>query len=314
MFASFRRVGFQFGRTHSMQPNMINSLMFTPNRYMKKWYQKRHKIKIHKIKKLPCIPTSMQAVPADKFDYELQSKEQVKNQLATRDIYPVDVTRVMLEKTGIPLTLKHGMPTQFYEEMWPRLAFDLDDFSFSSAQKERFIFLLGPRYRGDSKVSLTCKQYDTYEKNMKRLMEIFNELIIESMRAPQKDLNALKCPYRMQRMKRKLGRTREERLKKKQKMEERNQKSIEMYNETGRTLQHQEFLDQLTKDAQIQQGTYKKTGKDPVYDGMQTSLEKALENDPDWKKEKEEKGFFREDFEPTLEEFLKNIKLVKRNE
>ena len=80
-------------------------------------------------------------------------------------------------------------------------------------QRQRFIFLLGPRYTGSDKIKLVCKQYNTYHENYVRLFETLREIYWEAKRAPETNTTALKNPYRRETLKKKFyGKTREERI------------------------------------------------------------------------------------------------------
>lgn len=61
---------------------------------------------------------------------------------------------------------------------------DLRDLGLAPLQRERFIFLLGPRYKNSHIVKLVCKQYNTFHENYMRVMEILREIYWESLRAP----------------------------------------------------------------------------------------------------------------------------------
>lgn len=115
----------------------------------------------------------------------------------------------MIDRQGTPIL--YGVSKEGEEELWCRLSFNIDELPISSAQRERMIFLLGPRYKGKPTVRIVSKQYPTYEQNTKRCIELFKELTFESLRAPNKDLASVRNPYRHARQKRRLGRTKEER-------------------------------------------------------------------------------------------------------
>lgn len=79
-------------------------------------------------------------------------------------------------------------------------------------------------------------------------------------------------------------------------------------------MEYQQELDKLEKEQRLLNGTYVPTGANDEYDNCYYSIQKRMKEDPDWRKEKEENGFELEDFEPTLEEFIKSIKYKPRNE
>ena len=82
-------------------------------------------------------------------------------------------------------------------------------------QKERFIFLLGPRHnpKKPHDIKIVTKQYATFTENYFKGMQTIKELYWESLRAPADDANFKRDPYlREAILKKKFGKTREERL------------------------------------------------------------------------------------------------------
>lgn len=77
-------------------------------------------------------------------------------------------------------------------------------------QKDRFAHLVGPRLK-DGIFKLTVRQFPTYDENLRRAYELIDELYFEARRAPMTDLREDFDPYYRNRLKRKLGRTKEER-------------------------------------------------------------------------------------------------------
>ena len=65
-------------------------------------------------------------------------------------------------------------------------------------------------------------------------MELWDEIILESMRAPNIDIRALRDPYYKDKMKKKLGRTKEERDEKLMEMEKFKNEAIKVYEEEGK--------------------------------------------------------------------------------
>ena len=87
----------------------------------------------------------------------------------------------------------------------------MSDLKLAPLQRQRFIFLLGPRYKGSDKVKLVCRQYGTYHENYLKVMEILRQIYWEAKRAPSINTSLLTNPYRRDFFKRKLGRTKVER-------------------------------------------------------------------------------------------------------
>ena len=96
-----------------------------------------------------------------------------------------------------------------------RIHFDLRDLKLQPLQRERFIFLLGPRYDPENphKIKIVTKQYPTHLENYFKGLETIKEMYWEALRAPDDQVNFQRDPYlREQFKKRKLGKTREQRL------------------------------------------------------------------------------------------------------
>lgn len=82
----------------------------------------------------------------------------------------------------------------------------------SPLQRQRFIYLLGPRYKDSHKVKLVCTQYNTFHENYIRVLEILREIYWEAKRAPDTNVTAIKNPYRKEQLIKKFfGKTKEER-------------------------------------------------------------------------------------------------------
>mmetsp|Transcript_22786 Transcript_22786/g.28213 ORF Transcript_22786/g.28213 Transcript_22786/m.28213 type:complete len:261 (-) Transcript_22786:97-879(-) len=104
-----------------------------------------------------------------------------------------------------------------------KIRFDLKEMNLQPLQKERFIFLLGPRYNPKKPydIKIVTKQYPTYLENYFKGMDTIKELYWEALRAPGDAVNFQRDPYlREQFKKRKFGKTREERLAKKAQINE----------------------------------------------------------------------------------------------
>lgn len=81
-------------------------------------------------------------------------------------------------------------------------------------QRERLIFLLGPRYNPKYPwlFKVVAKQYPDFSDNMDRAYEILKELYWEALRAPEDMVNWRRNPYLKEKsIKRIFGKTAEER-------------------------------------------------------------------------------------------------------
>lgn len=96
-----------------------------------------------------------------------------------------------------------------------KITIDIRELNLAPLQRERFQFLLGPRY--NPKKPHFCKivisQYNTFQENYIRANETLRELFWEAKRAPTDNTTVKRNPYRRESlMKKFMGRTREERL------------------------------------------------------------------------------------------------------
>lgn len=66
------------------------------------------------------------------------------------------------------------------------MSFNVDEIGLSKKQKERFVFLMGPRYDPlTGKCRLIIKQFKEFHFNKNRGLEILQETLLEALRAPQ---------------------------------------------------------------------------------------------------------------------------------
>jgi len=96
-----------------------------------------------------------------------------------------------------------------------RIFVNLDDLNFSPEQRERFIFLLGPRYTGSSRIKIISRDYFTFQENYIKCLELLRELYWEALRAPSRNITLVRNPYRREFLIKKFfGRTSKERRQK----------------------------------------------------------------------------------------------------
>jgi len=107
---------------------------------------------------------------------------------------------------------------------------NMNDMNLSRLQKQRLIFLLGPRYKNSSKFKIVFRKYETVEKNLLKALEILKLLYIEAKRAPI--LHPTKCSpkERANYFKKYLGRTLEERNVKRKELDEMYEKDLNNFN------------------------------------------------------------------------------------
>lgn len=156
-----------------------------------------------------CIPEWQKPAPQDPFDYKLRNKEEVKEEF--KYYYDAfDIQGVYKKYTAGDTRTEDNLDNR---ERVAKIWVQLNEMGLAPLQRQRFIFLLGNRYNGSSKIKIVCRQYNTFHENFIRAHEILRELYWESKRAPAINTTALKNPYRREFFKKKfMGRTREERL------------------------------------------------------------------------------------------------------
>ena len=156
-----------------------------------------------------CIPEWQKPAPQDPFDYKLRNKEEVKEEF--KYYYDAfDIQGVYKKYTAGDTRTEDNLDNR---ERVAKIWVQLNEMGLAPLQRQRFIFLLGNRYTGSSKIKIVCRQYNTFHENFIRAHEILRELYWESKRAPAINTTALKNPYRREFFKKKfMGRTREERL------------------------------------------------------------------------------------------------------
>lgn len=155
-----------------------------------------------------CVPEWQQATVKDQFDYKLRTKEEVKNEFKYHNA-EFNILSVFKGYTAGNPRLEDNMDTR---ERVAKIWVDLREMKLAPLQRQRFVFLLGPRYLGSHKVKLVCRQYITFHENYVRVMEILREIYWESKRAPDVNTTMLKNPYRREYLLKKVyGKTKEQR-------------------------------------------------------------------------------------------------------
>jgi len=157
----------------------------------------------------------MQTQKADPFDYKLRSLAEVKEQMK---YYAPDFFLQAHYKRYTAGDYRQNNPNNLDDrERVSKIYFDLRDLHLQPLQRERFIFLLGPRHNPNRPhdIKIVSKQYATFTENYFKGMETIKELYWEALRAPGDAANLRRNPYLRDIFKRRAyGRTREERLQK----------------------------------------------------------------------------------------------------
>jgi hypothetical protein len=109
---------------------------------------------------------------------------------------------------------EHGNTRIDHRDKICKLYFDMGKMGLSPEQRERMVFLLGPRYKEEhgNRVKIVCRQFLTFEENYMRALETFREIFWESKRAPDRIATLTRNPYRREFLLKKIyGKTAEER-------------------------------------------------------------------------------------------------------
>jgi hypothetical protein len=163
----------------------------------------------------PIIPTWIKPHVKDKFTYPLRSKEDIRfDQEVCPPNFPITLVHKQYRDPVNHQELKKI--DQRNEEV--RMIIDIDSMCLSPQQKERIIFLLGNRYKGSPKVKINCRQYDNFEDNYYKTLDIIKQLYWEAKRAPGFDPKYLRPRRRYRVLKKLLGKTLQERNKKLEEM------------------------------------------------------------------------------------------------
>ncbi len=152
----------------------------------------------------------------DPFDYKLRDPAEVA---ATHKYFPpnfiIDATykRYTAGDMRVHVDYDDPLPNIDNREAVVKLRFDLKELYLAPLQRERFIFLMGPRMSpAKNKVKIVVKQYNTYSENFIRANEIIREIYWEALRAPETDVISERNPYRKEFLKKKrFGKYKEER-------------------------------------------------------------------------------------------------------
>lgn len=145
---------------------------------------------------------------ADPFDYPLRSPKEIREE---QRIDPPTFPITVIGKV-------YAMGDKRYEDnkdtrsSVAKFTINLHELKLTPLQKQRFIFLLGPRYNPKSDVvKFVCRQYNTYNENMIKALEQCKMVYWESLRAPRTNVTLERSPAMRFWARRKLGRTLEER-------------------------------------------------------------------------------------------------------
>lgn len=125
------------------------------------------------------LPTWSEKMYRDPFEYPLRSLEEVKKELEN---FPID--------KSARIELVHFKDSQNREgdldlrQTVVKFYINMNGWNLTPKQKERLIFLLGPRYHGKPIFKIVSRQYPERDQNMQKCLDIAYELLMEAKRAP----------------------------------------------------------------------------------------------------------------------------------
>ena len=158
------------------------------------------------------LPDWLKKQERDPFDYKLRSLEEVKEEAK---YFPPDFSwYVQTDKYPAGDVREHGNTRTDHRDKVAKITFDLTELGFSPEQRERFIFLLGPRYKPEhgNKCKIVQRSFLTWQENYIRALEQFREIYWEAKRAPDRNITMQRNPYRREYLTKKLlGKTKEQR-------------------------------------------------------------------------------------------------------
>ena len=145
-------------------------------------YSRSRKAKTKVIEKYPGIPLYRQQVVRDPFDYQLSSKSEVDDHISKH-----------LLNLPFEIEMDFGYnSTQVVDEKFRKCQVELNVkyLHLSPMQMQRLVFLVGDRYKEKTgQIRIVCRSFGSRDENLMRCLEIYKELIMETLRAPfQKEL------------------------------------------------------------------------------------------------------------------------------
>lgn len=141
--------------------NIIGGVAMAQRKLVRHFGKMPRKAVFKKFQKYACIPEWMQTVEHDPFDYELRTPEEVKEEMR---LTPPDF-EVTIDMTYYPKEMEKnadGEGRVDNRNTRCKIWIDMRELYLAPLQRERFIYLLGPRYTGSDKVKIVCDMYPSY--------------------------------------------------------------------------------------------------------------------------------------------------------
>ncbi|CAD8178387.1 unnamed protein product [Paramecium octaurelia] len=112
----------------------------------------------------------------DPFDYPLRTKKEIDEQLKQNP----PSYKVFAEISFIP-DLKGD---NLHKNSEIAVFVNISEMNFTPKQRERFIYLIGPRYKGKDEIRIKVNTFNNPQQNIEKGKEMIYELFLEAIRAP----------------------------------------------------------------------------------------------------------------------------------
>mmetsp|Transcript_43006 Transcript_43006/g.31401 ORF Transcript_43006/g.31401 Transcript_43006/m.31401 type:complete len:126 (+) Transcript_43006:63-440(+) len=116
------------------------------------------KMKTFKRDKYECIPEWMTPAERDPFNYKLRSKEDIIHEFK----YFTHPMELGVAYKGYPSGDKRVEDNIDNRDRVAKVFVSMNSLGLSTLQRERFIYLLGPRYTGSDNIKIVCRRFNTY--------------------------------------------------------------------------------------------------------------------------------------------------------
>ncbi len=160
----------------------------------------------------PCVPEWQKVKVQDPFDYKLRPKEEIADEFK---YFPSEfVIRSQYKRYTAGDMRENNPNNRDNRERVAKLRVDLRQLGLAPLQRQRFQYLLGPRFdlTKPHLAKVVISQYNTFQENFIRANETLREIYWEAKRAPDTNTTIIQNPYRREFLLKKFfGKTAEER-------------------------------------------------------------------------------------------------------
>jgi Mitochondrial ribosomal subunit protein len=112
-----------------------------------------------------CVPEWMKPAERDPFYYKLRSKEEVAEEFK---YYPPNFAFNLIYTKYCAEDYLADEDNLDNRERIAKISVYLPELKLAPLQRERFLYLLGPRYTGSDNIKIVCRQYNTYNENFQK--------------------------------------------------------------------------------------------------------------------------------------------------